>query len=83
MARFRTPALIAASTHTGRCGPCCSVAPTGSSAMTLSLSSRSNSFVVISDQFLLGSVPTVDDSDDADDEAARRWRAGRELRWNA
>ena len=30
-----------------------SVAPTGNSAMTLSLSSRSNSFVVISDQFLL------------------------------
>ena len=45
-ARFNTPALMAASTHTGRCGPCCSIAPTGRSATHASASRASNSAVV-------------------------------------
>ena len=48
MARDRTPALMAASTHTGRCGPCCSTAPTGSIAMQLAASIASKSAVVMS-----------------------------------
>ena len=40
------PALIAASTRTGRCGPCCSTAPTGKIATILRMSSAAKSCVV-------------------------------------
>ncbi len=45
-ARAMMPALIAASTLTGKCGPCCSTAPTGRIATTRSASRPAKSCVV-------------------------------------
>jgi hypothetical protein len=44
-----------ASVETGRCGPCCSIAPTGSTAITRSLSSAANSTLLMSCQKRRGS----------------------------
>ncbi len=44
------PSMVAVSVDIGRWGPCCSVAPTGSTAMSRSRSRRENSSLVRSDQ---------------------------------
>src|SRR5690606_8106171 len=49
---FTIPSITAASTARGRWGPCCSIAPTGSTATILSRSSRENASLVYSDQYL-------------------------------
>jgi hypothetical protein len=49
------PWLMQASTQTGRCGPCCSTAATGSTAIVRSVSSAAKSAVVISCHNLAGS----------------------------
>src|SRR5258708_28924814 len=43
------------STPTGRCGPCCSIAATGSTAITLAMSAFWKSFQLISAHIFVGS----------------------------
>src|SRR5271169_1851490 len=45
------------STPTGRCGPCCSIAATGSTATTPLMSAAAKSRQLISAQYLVGSIP--------------------------
>src|SRR5271170_3684166 len=44
------------STPTGRCGPCCSIAATGSTATTLLMSAAAKSRQPISAQYFVGSI---------------------------
>ncbi|MNG26377.1 hypothetical protein D3C84_1113610 [compost metagenome] len=44
------PSMVAVSVDIGKWGPCCSVAPTGSTAISRSRSRRENSSLVRSDQ---------------------------------
>ena len=59
IARARYPSLMNLSTPTGRCGPCCSIAATGSTATTLLMSAAAKSRQLISAQSFVGSMPIL------------------------